>query len=182
MKNISLIISFLILSSHLLAFDVVGDKRIILVSTHPINVNLRSLESCFLDKKSNLIVESCEQIGSREYYSTEYLKNIRVDEYIEASAKLVADAAIVIAMIYGGAIIVGTGALGAKLFLAIGAGGGAIGGGLTGLAITGYVNKLNPIRQFKQGAVLSDDLMNDIRIEKSDEKIEEMVELLNEIL
>lgn len=192
MKKALSFILILSLSQSIFAFDVKGQRQTIVITNHPIKKDYIKIEHCLLNKDKTIVEGSCDQIGSKPYYSKESLKDLRVDEYVEASLKTLADIGIVIGMIYGGAAL-GAAAAGSSVFatgtvigdifggFVLGTGGAVAGGG-GGVAITTLTKKLNPVRQFKQAAVLSDDLINDVDIEKEDERIENMVELLNEIL
>lgn len=190
-KALSLILIFSLTQS-LLAFDVKGQRQTIVVTKHPVKKDYIKLEHCLLNKDKTVVEGSCDQIGSKPYYSKKSLKELRVDEYVEASLKTLADVGIVIALFYGGAALgataagssaLGTGTIIGDLFGGFILGtGGAVGGAGTGIAITTLTKKLNPVRQFKQAGVLSNDLINDVDIEKEDKRIENMVELLNEIL
>lgn len=181
-KALLLALSSVFLSTSF-ADDLVGNKLSIIVSKN--NQGMLHYELCDEDK-----MPKCRQLGSKNYYSVTELKQIANNEKWEAYGKTGGLA--LVAILTGGAGAAVWGSIGAATagtvaststasMVAVGAGTSA-----GTVAVTGFVNKLNPLHQFDQADLLvgeyADGLMDKKDMKVSDEEIEDAATILDEIL
>jgi hypothetical protein len=182
-------LNFVVLLNLFISFsyadNITGERESLIVTSKSIDgEKFFGFDHCQLDRFNELIESSCKQIGSKEWYSHSELMKIKRWEKAEAYLKT-AGAAVGIGVIAmaGGHIGVMASAPGLA-----GLGGGLLGmvlGTGTGVAaytaISSSVEKINPVTQFKQGNVLSDELLFEDTVEE-DKEILKIIGYLSAIL
>lgn len=169
MEKIVSLVVLVLLSQNLKADDYIGQTKKIIVN---IKGDQRSFSYCktALNKKD----EVCRDLGLSKWYGLKELEEISSSERTEAILKSVGSVVAVIGAWY--VLIPAAATAGATT--------SASGVLLVGATPTVpfWFKKINPIRQFKQADILTNELINDEDISVDDEDIEEMAELLDEIL
>lgn len=152
----------------------------------PRNGDQVKFEECI--KGSN--PECLRTIGPKLWYTVEELQSQRAVETFQAYGSIVANVGVVALSIFGGmgagSMIVSAGATN----LAASVGGGLAGifigaplGAMGGITLVTTVNALNPVEQFRQSGVISDDVINDRPVTQSNmSKYIERLELVLEKL
>ena len=200
MKNLIGYLCLLTIPFHSFADDVVGNKEIIVVekiirgAEYKGAVNARRFKHCGLNQKAEIIKDTCKVLGKRGLYPVSELKSIKFNEYVEATGKTLTDGLVIAIGVISGASIVYHGAtVGAALSTQpmVQAVNGLFGGVFAlpfGAApfFTGVYmavgKKMNPVYQYKQASLLSDDLIEDKLIKLSDKEILEVADMLDELL
>lgn len=184
-KSFLLILSFIIFTQNLYADDVIGKRFSIKRVKKPDD------KIAFTLCDANYKPARCEYIGRNEGYTISDLDDISRSELIEARWKT--GGAVVLGIVgaavglYAAAVLAPTAAAGSTATASFMAGETtfflALGTTTAGAATPFYINKVNPIRQYKQSDILSrDGIYNSIVLNMSDDSVREISQLMEEVL
>jgi len=167
MKNMILTLMVLAQLSQAHAKDIFGQgDRFIKVTEYTTNGKTRDYVGFELCYKAHTNV--CERIGKNKYYAKADLNDLRNSEKADVVLAALADVGILAVGLYGGALVgaAGTAAIGVESGAMLGVSAGAI-GGTTGsvISITKF-DAINPVEQYRQVDILSQDVINDRKVTK----------------
>lgn len=156
MKKIILSLMVLAQLSQVHAMDVFGrGDRFIKVTEY--SKDSVGFELCY-KKRPNV----CQRIGAQKYYAKADLNALRNSEKADVVLAGLADIGILAVGLYGGAIlgVAGSAAVGAESAM-LGASVGAVGGTTGSVISITKLDAINPVEQYRQVEMLSQDVIND---------------------